>query len=148
MNDATQNFAEMQRQWLQSLEAQYQQVNRNLQAFMSTPPGHGSAELGSWATYLSQVEAYFAQYRAMALYLQGLGYDQLNARLQQIVADVHRAGAIYADMYKSALATESNIRTIQQDASKQWFDTMQGIVKSQQDAFDQANARWREAFEK
>jgi hypothetical protein len=146
MNEGTQDPAQLERIWLSNLEAQYQLVNKNLQAYLASPPGHSSQELASWVSYMSSVESYLAQYKAMALYLKGLGFNALLERVERVLAEVHRAGVAYAEMYKGALNAEGKMREINQETTKSWFDTMQGIMKAQQKAFDAANSQWEATF--
>jgi hypothetical protein len=146
MNEGTQDPAQLEKVWLSNLEAQYQLVNKNLQAYLASPPLHGSGELASWVSYMSAVEHYFAQYKTMALYLKGLGFDQLFDRVESVLAEMHRAAAAYAEMYQSALDSEGKIRAIGQETAQTWFDTMQGIMKTQQAAFDAANSQWEATF--
>ncbi len=145
--EGTEKLVELQRQWLSSLEAQYELVNKNLKAFLSAPPLQGS-ELGSWASYLSQVEAYLAQYRAMAVYLKDLGFGRLFERLEQIVTDVHRAGGTYAEMYRNALDSEKTNKAAQEQVSSDWIDTMQNAMKTNQQVFEAALKQWHELLRK
>jgi hypothetical protein len=129
-----------------NLQQQYEAVQKNLQAFLATPGLHGSNELGSWVSYLSQVENYLAPYRTMALYLKGLGFDELFKQVERVLADVHKAGETYAEKYKTAFQSEADRTDVAQAASKQWFDTMQEVMKARQAAFDAAQAQWEAAF--
>jgi hypothetical protein len=146
MNEATQDPAQLEQIWLSNLEAQYQVVNKNLQAYLASPPFHGSGELASWVSYMSAVESYFAQYKTMALYLKGLGFDQLFDRVEPVLAEIHRAAVAYTQMYKNALDSEGKMRAIGQETAQTWFETMQRMMKSQQKAFDAANSQWEETF--
>jgi hypothetical protein len=146
MNPGTTDPTRLQQEWLENLERQFQLVNQNVQAFFAASPLHSSSELSPWISYMAAVESFFAQFRSMALYLKGMGYDQLFERLEQVIRDVHQAGATYAEMYKNALDAEGQRRTTAQASSQQWFDTMQNIMKTQQAAFDAANARWEANF--
>lgn len=146
MNPGTTDPTRLQQEWLENLERQYQLFNQNVQAFFAASPVHSSAELAPWLSYMASVESYFAQFRSMAVYFKGLGLDQLFERVEQVIRDVHQAGATYAEMYKNALSSEGQQRAIAQASSQQWFDTMQNIMKSQQAAFDAANARWEANF--
>ncbi len=146
MNEGQGSPSSLQQQWLSALEEQYRIVNNNLQRFLASPPPHSSGELASWASYMATVENYLAQYRTMALYLQGLGYSALFDRVQQVLADVHQAGLAYAAMHKNALEQEGKQFAAAQSASQAWFDTMQNIMKERQKAFDAANAQWEATF--
>jgi hypothetical protein len=146
MNEGTQDPAQLEQIWLSNLEAQYQVVNKNLQAYLASPPAHSSGELASWASYMSAVESYFAQYKTMALYLKGLGFDQLFDRVEPVLAEIHAAAVAYAQMYKNALDSEGKMRAIGQETAQTWFDTMQRMMKTQQAAFDAANSRWEATF--
>ena len=95
---------------------------------------------------MSAVESYFAQYKTMALYLKGLGFDQLFNRVEPVLAEIHRASVAYAQMYKNALDSEGKMRAIGQETAQTWFDTMQRMMKTQQAAFDAANSRWEATF--
>jgi hypothetical protein len=146
MNEGTQDPAQLEQIWLSNLEAQYQVVNKNLQAYLASPPFHSSGELASWASYMSAVESYFAQYKTMALYLKGLGFDQLFDRVELVLAEIHAAAVAYAQMYKNALDSEGKMRAIGQETAQTWFDTMQRMMKTQQAAFDAANSQWEATF--
>jgi hypothetical protein len=146
MNEGTQDPAQLEQIWLSNLEAQYQVVNKNLQAYLASPPLHSSGELASWASYMSAVESYFAQYKTMALYLKGLGFDQLFDRVEPVLAEIHAAAVAYAQMYKNALDSEGKMRAIGQETAQTWFDTMQRMMKTQQAAFDAANSQWEATF--
>jgi hypothetical protein len=146
MNEGTQDPAQLEQIWLSNLEAQYQVVNKNLQAYLASPPLHSSGELASWASYMSAVESYFAQYKTMALYLKGLGFDELFDRVEPVLAEIHAAAVAYAQMYKNALDSEGKMRAIGQETAQTWFDTMQRMMKTQQAAFDAANSQWEATF--
>jgi hypothetical protein len=146
MNEGTQDPAQLEQIWLSNLEAQYQVVNKNLQAYLASPPFHSSGELASWASYMSAVESYFAQYKTMALYLKGLGFDQLFDRVEPVLAEIHAVAVAYAQMYKNALDSEGKMRAIGQETAQTWFDTMQRMMKTQQAAFDAANSQWEATF--
>ena len=118
MNEGTQDPAQLEQIWLSNLEAQYQLVNKNLQAYLASPPFHSSGELASWASYMSAVESYFAQYKTMALYLKGLGFDELFDRVEPVLAEIHAAAVAYAQMYKNALDSEGKMRAIGQETAQ------------------------------
>jgi hypothetical protein len=145
MNQGTEPW-QLEQHWLSHLEEQYRTVNRNLQAFLASPPPHSSSELASWVSYMATVENYFAQYKALALYLSGLGYSALFARVQQVLAEMHQAAVAYAEMHKNALEQEAKQFTAAREASKEWFETMQRIMQERQKAFDAANAQWNGTF--
>ena len=128
MNEGTQDPAQLEQIWLSNLEAQYQVVNKNLQAYLASPPLHSSGELAS------------------ALYLKGLGFDQLFDRVEPVLAEIHAAAVAYAQMYKNALDSEGKMRAIGQETAQTWFDTMQRMMKTQQAAFDAANSQWEATF--
>ena len=82
----------------------------------------------------------------MALYLKGLGFDQLFDRVEPVLSEIHRTAVAYAQMYKNALDSEGKMRAIGQETAQTWFDTMQRMMKTQQAAFDAANSQWEETF--
>ena len=118
MNEGSQDPARLEQIWLSNLEAQYQLVNKNLQAYLASPPFHNSGELASWVSYMSAVESYFAQYKTMALYLKGLGFDQLFDRVEPVLAEIHQAAVAYTQMYKNALDSEVKMRAIGQETAR------------------------------
>jgi hypothetical protein len=138
----------LEQSWLSKLEEQYGIVNRNLQAFLASPPPHSSGELASWISYMATIESYFAQFKTMALYLNGLGYSALFDRVQQVLAEMHRAAMAYAEMHKNALEQEAKQAAAARQASTEWFDTMQRIMQERQKAFDAANAQWEATFKR
>lgn len=148
MNEGSEDPARLEQIWLSNLEAQYQLVNKNLQAYLASPPFHNSGELASWVSYMSAVESYFAQYKTMALYLKGLGFDQLFDRVEPVLAEIHQAAVAYTQMYKNALDSEVKMRAIGQETAQTWFDTMQRMMKTQQAAFDAANSQWEATFKR
>ncbi|MGC1335540.1 MAG: hypothetical protein WA812_09175, partial [Candidatus Cybelea sp.] len=87
-------------------------------------------------------------YKTMALYLKGLGFDQLFDRVEPVLAEIHQAAVAYTQMYKNALDSEVKMHAIGQETAQTWFDTMQRMMKTQQAAFDAANSQWEATFKR
>ncbi len=134
--------------WITSLEEANAKISSELER--SRPQGqriYAPTELAALINYIHQCENYLrSTYEQAGLRLNQLGYPRLFQRMQAIVDDLRGAEKIYKEMHASALASEENIRHMQQEYSQEWRKSIQESMKRRQDMFDKTHKQWSANF--
>lgn len=147
MAATTPDPAQLEQQWLASLEEQYRNGGAYLQNAIPANRAATPEEIAAVLAYLRQLDTWIQQsYGPTAQYLLGTGRPALSTRVAQVRADIEGAAARYMGMYQGAVASRQAIQQAQQQASQQWVQTQQDALARQQQVFDQANRQWTADF--
>src|SRR5581483_5679803 len=136
----------LEQQWLAQLEQSNQLGMSRVLALAPNDRAATVYELSSVIAYLGQLEGYFSGYEAVALYLRSMGRPRLFDRLQQLLADLRQAKAIYTRSFRGAPAPSPPPRSPSPAAPE--VSALDDAMKRQQDAFDAHFAQWQSGFNK